>query len=67
VSDLEALSTGIVRLKDVVTRYREVPGDPKSGTPKVELMAQQYDTSCTLNGQHPAPTPWQCPRVFARP
>ena len=51
VSDLEALSTGIVRLKDVVTRYPEVPGDPKSGTPKVELMAQQYDTSCTLNGQ----------------
>src|ERR1700740_1791212 len=30
VSDLEALSTGIVRLKDVVTRYPEVPGDPKS-------------------------------------
>jgi multidrug efflux pump len=51
VADLEALSTGIVRLKDVVTRYPEVPGDPKSGTPKVELMAQQYDTSCTLNGQ----------------
>ncbi len=51
MSDLEALSTGIVRLKDVVTRYPEVPGDPKSGTPKVELMAQQYDTSCTLNGQ----------------
>ena len=51
VSDLEALSTGIVRLKDVVTRYPEVPGDPKSGTAKVDLMAQQYDTSCTLNGQ----------------
>ena len=51
VSDLEALSTGIVRLKDVVTRYPEVPGDPRSGTPKVELMAQQYDTSCMLNGQ----------------
>jgi multidrug efflux pump len=51
VSDLEALSTGIVRLKDVVTRYPTVPGDPRSGTPKVELMAQQYDTSCTLNGQ----------------
>src|SRR4029077_19290687 len=45
ISDLEALSTGIVRLKDVVTR------DPKSGTPKVDLMAQQYDTSCTLSGQ----------------
>ena len=51
VSDLEALSTGIVRLKDVVTRYPEVPGDPRSGTPKVDLMAQQYDTSCTLDGQ----------------
>ncbi len=51
VSDLEALSTGLVRLKDVVARYAEVPGDPKSGTPKVELMAQQYDTSCMLNGQ----------------
>ena len=51
VSDLEALSTGIVRLKDVVTRYPEVPGDPNSGMPKVQLMAQQYDTSCTLNGQ----------------
>src|SRR4029077_16340545 len=38
VSDLETLSTGIVRLKDVVTHYPEVPGDPKSGTPKVELM-----------------------------
>ena len=72
VSDLEALSTGIVRLKDVVTRYPAVPGDPKSGTPKVDLMAQQYDTSCTLNGQQSvaalgfinslAPTPWQCPR-----
>ena len=27
------------------------PGDPNSGMPKVDLMAQQYDTSCTLNGQ----------------
>ncbi len=44
VSDLEALSTGIVRLKDVVTRNAD-------GTPKVELMAQQYDTSCTLDGR----------------
>jgi len=51
VSDLESLSTGIVRLKDVVTRYPEKAGDPKSGTPKVDLMAQQYDTACTLNGQ----------------
>ena len=45
VSDLEALTTSIVRLKDVVTR------DSKTGVPKVELMAQQYDTACTLNGQ----------------
>jgi multidrug efflux pump subunit AcrB len=44
ISDLEAMSTGIVRLRDVVTRYPD-------GTPKVELMAQQYDTSCTLNGR----------------
>ncbi len=51
VSDLESLSTGIVRLKDVVTRYPEKPGDPNSGKPKVELMAQQYDTSCMLNGK----------------
>jgi multidrug efflux pump len=54
VSDLEAISTGIVRLKDVVTRYPtdpKNPDDPKAGTPKVDLMAQQYDTSCTLNGQ----------------
>jgi len=51
VEDLEALSTGIIRLRDVVTRYPDVPGDPNSGKPKVDLMAQQYDTSCTLNGQ----------------
>jgi multidrug efflux pump len=51
ISDLEALSTGIVRLKDVVARNKIVPGDPNSGTPKVDLMAQTYDTSCTLNGQ----------------
>jgi multidrug efflux pump subunit AcrB len=44
ISDLESLSTGIVRLKDVVTRYAD-------GTPKVELMAQQYDTACMLNGR----------------
>ncbi len=37
VSDLEALATSIVRLKDVVTRYPDVPGDPKSGTPNVDL------------------------------
>ena len=51
VTDLEALSTGIVRLRDVVTRYPDAPGDPNSGMPKVDLMAQQYDTSCTLNGK----------------
>jgi multidrug efflux pump subunit AcrB len=44
VTDLESLSTGIVRLRDVVTRNSE-------GTAKVELMAQQYDTACTLNGR----------------
>jgi multidrug efflux pump subunit AcrB len=43
------LSTGIVRVKDVVTRYQ--PGDPRQGQPKVELDAQQYDTSCTLDNQ----------------
>jgi multidrug efflux pump len=51
ISDLESLSTGIVHLKDVVTRYPTVAGDPKSGTPKVDLMAQKYDSSCTLNGR----------------
>jgi multidrug efflux pump subunit AcrB len=51
VADLEALSTGIIRLKDVVTKYPDVPGDPNSGKPKVDLMAQQYDTTCTLNGR----------------
>ncbi len=38
------LSTGIVRLKDVVTRT-------KSGQPRVELGSQQYEQSCTLDGQ----------------
>jgi multidrug efflux pump len=37
-------STGIVRLRDVVTR-------DKYGKPKVELGSQQYDQSCTLDGQ----------------
>ncbi len=62
VSDLETLSTGIVRLKDIVTRYPEVAGDARSGTPKVDLMAQKYDTSCTLNGrQSVALTVYQLP------
>jgi multidrug efflux pump subunit AcrB len=37
-------STGVVRLRDVVTRK---PG----GQPRVELGAQQYDQTCTLDGQ----------------
>jgi multidrug efflux pump len=37
-------STGIVYLKDVVTR-------DKNGKPKVQLGPQQYDQICTLNGQ----------------
>ncbi len=37
-------TTGIVRLKDVVTRTPD-------GRPNVELGAQQYDQSCTLNGR----------------
>ncbi len=39
-----APSTAIVYLKDVVTRGPD-------GKPKVELGAQQYDQSCTLDGQ----------------
>jgi multidrug efflux pump subunit AcrB len=35
-------ATGIVRLRDVVTRN-------KDGTPRVELGSQQYDQSCTLD------------------
>jgi len=38
-------ATGIVRLKDVVTR------DPKTRKPRVELGSQQYNQSCTLDGQ----------------
>src|SRR4029450_13635575 len=37
--------TGIVRLKDVVTV------DPQTRTPRVELGSQQYNQSCTLDGQ----------------
>ena len=38
-------ATGIVRLKDVVTV------DPKTKKPRVELGSQQYNQSCTLDGQ----------------
>jgi multidrug efflux pump subunit AcrB len=38
-------STGIVYLRDVVTR--------KEGKPKIELAAQQYDQACTLD-RHPS-------------
>ena len=38
-------TTGIVQLKDVVTV------DPKTKKPKVELGSQQYNQSCTLDGQ----------------
>src|SRR5262245_22338304 len=38
-------ATGIVRLRDVVTV------DPKTKQPRVELGSQQYDQSCTLDGQ----------------
>jgi multidrug efflux pump subunit AcrB len=46
--DPSTLSTGIVRIKDIVTRYTK---GPQKGMPKVELDAQQYDTSCTLDGR----------------
>jgi multidrug efflux pump subunit AcrB len=36
--------TGIVRLRDVVTRGSD-------GKPKIELGSQQYEQSCTLDGQ----------------
>ncbi len=39
-----AQSTGIVRLRDVVTRNA-------NGAPRVELGSQQYEQSCTLDGQ----------------
>jgi multidrug efflux pump len=37
-------SSGIVRLRDIVTRNAD-------GTPRVELGSQQYDQSCTLDGK----------------
>jgi multidrug efflux pump len=37
-------STGIVRLRDVVTKTA-------AGKPRVELGSQQYEQSCTLDGQ----------------
>lgn len=37
-------STGIVKLRDVVTRTSD-------GKPRVELGSQQYEQSCTLDGQ----------------
>ncbi len=48
-TDPATLSTGIVRIKDLVTRF--APPDPRAGMPKVALEAQQYDTSCTLDNQ----------------
>jgi multidrug efflux pump len=39
-----AQATGIVRLRDVVTRNPD-------GSPRVELGAQQYEQSCTLDGR----------------
>jgi multidrug efflux pump subunit AcrB len=39
-----AQSTGIVRLRDVVTRNA-------NGEPRVELGSQQYEQSCTLDGK----------------
>jgi len=47
--DPASLSTGIVRIRDIVSRYPS--GNPRAGMPKVELDAQQYDTSCTLDNQ----------------
>ncbi len=38
-------STGIIRLRDVVTRNK------KDGTPRVELESQQYEQSGTLDGE----------------
>ena len=51
-NDPATLSTGIVRIKDVVTRY--APPDPRAGQPKVELdgLATVRRTSlCTLDNQ----------------
>jgi multidrug efflux pump len=43
-SNMPSPSTGIVRLADVVTRTED-------GHPRVELGSQQYEQSCTLDGQ----------------
>ncbi len=43
-TDTAGPATGIVRLKDVVTRTPD-------GQPRVELGSQQYDQSCTLDGK----------------
>ncbi len=40
-----AAATGVVQLKDVVTV------DPNTKKPRVELGSQQYNQSCTLDGQ----------------
>jgi multidrug efflux pump len=45
-STLSELATGIIRLRDVVTQTNDRP--PR---PKVELGSQQYDQSCTLDGE----------------
>src|SRR5262249_7539418 len=37
-------TTGVVRLRDVVTKTAD-------GQPRIELGAQQYEQSCTLDGQ----------------
>jgi multidrug efflux pump len=42
-------STGIVYLRDVVTRTAATSTTPAK--PRVELGSQQYDQSCTLDGQ----------------
>jgi len=43
-SSTTSTSTGIVRLRDVVTRSDQ-------GQPRIELGSQQYEQSCTLDGQ----------------
>jgi multidrug efflux pump subunit AcrB len=55
-ADPSTLSTGIVRIRDIVARYGSVnpetgKPEPRAGQPKVELGAQQYDTSCTLDNR----------------
>ncbi|HEX4414507.1 MAG TPA: efflux RND transporter permease subunit [Lacipirellulaceae bacterium] len=43
-------ATGIVRLRDVVTRLND-KDSPENGRPRIELGSQQYEQSCTLDGQ----------------